>query len=65
MYSITPTVGLGEVISERPNEKSYAKLVDGTYNQITVRILGSDLNPITILDSAMTIMLSIRDNNDP
>jgi hypothetical protein len=65
LYSITPTVALGEVITERPNEKSYAKLVDGTYNQITVRILGSDLNPITRLDSAMTIMLSIRDDNDP
>jgi len=64
LYSITPTVALGEVITERPNEKSYAKLVDGTYNQITVKILGSDLNPITILDSAMTIMLSIRDDNE-
>jgi len=64
LYSITPTVALGQVITERPNEKSYAKLVDGTYNQITIKILGTDLNPITILDPAMTIMLSIRDNND-
>ena len=65
LYSITPTVALGQVITERPNEKSYAKLVDGTYNQITIKILGTDLNPITILDPAMTIMLSIRDDNDP
>jgi hypothetical protein len=64
LYSITPTVALGEIIDDRPYEKSYAKLVDGTYNQITIKILGSDLNPITILDPAMTIMLSIRDDND-
>lgn len=64
LYSITPTVALGEIITERPNEKSYAKLVDGTYNQITIKILGTDLNSITILDPAMTIMLSIRDNDD-
>jgi len=64
LYSITPTVALGEIITERPNEKSYAKLVEGTYSQITIKILGTDLNPITILDPAMTIMLSIRDNDD-
>ena len=64
LYSITPTVGLGEIITERPNEKSYAKLIDGTYNQLTIRILGSDLNPITILDPSITIMLSIKDDGD-
>jgi len=53
LYSITPTVALGQVITERPNEKSYAKLVDGTYNQITIKILGTDLNPITILDPVL------------
>jgi hypothetical protein len=64
LYSITPKVALGEIIDDRPNEKSYSKLVDGTYNQLTIRILGSDYNPITILDPAMTIMLSIKENDD-
>jgi len=64
LHSTTPTVNLGEIIDDKPNEKSYTNLVDGTYNELTFKFLGSDLTPITILDPAITIMLSIKQNDD-
>jgi len=64
LHSTTPTVALGQIIEDKPNEKSYAKLTDGTYNQLTFKFLGSDLTPITILDPAITLMLSIKENSE-
>ena len=64
IYGITPTVGLGEIIDDRVNTLSYTPISDGTYNQFTLKFLGTDLNGITILDPAMTILLSIKSNDE-
>ena len=40
------------------------KMIDGTYNQIRVQILGIDKQPILMNDPNMTIMLTIRDKNE-
>jgi hypothetical protein len=40
------------------------KLIDGTYNELRLGILGTDLNPIKINDPNMTFLLTIRDRED-
>jgi hypothetical protein len=62
IYSVTPTVSVGEQIVDAPNEYAFSKLLEGTYSDIRLRFLGTDLNQIALLDPTMTITLLIRDN---
>jgi hypothetical protein len=52
------------LINERPAEFIWSKLIDGTYNELRLTILGTDLNPIKINDPAMTIILVIKDADE-
>lgn len=60
-YSIVPSVGIGEVINEKPVEFIWNKLIPGTYNQISIQLLGSDLNPIKINDPSMSFIFVIKE----
>lgn len=62
IYSVTPTTAVGTQIVDAPNEYSWSKLLEGTYNELRMRFLGTDLGQIKILDPTMTITLLIRDN---
>ena len=64
IYAITPTVGIGEQVIEAPPNFMWNKLIDGTYNQLRVQLLGIDKQPLTIRDPNMTIMLTIRDKDE-
>lgn len=64
IYAITPTVGIGEQVVETPPNFMWNKLIDGTYNQLRVQLLGIDKQPLTIQDPNMTIMLTIRDRDE-
>jgi len=64
LYAITPNVNIGEQIVETPPNFMWNKMIDGTYNQIRVQILGIDKQPILMNDPNMTIMLTIRDKNE-
>lgn len=64
IYSISPAVGIGEQISEVPPNYCWVKLVDGTYSQLTLTLLGNNLQPLTIQDPNLTILLVIRDVNE-
>jgi hypothetical protein len=64
IYSLTPNVAIGGIINERPPQYLWNKIIDGTYNQIRVSILGTDLRPIKIEDPAMTILLAIRSRDE-
>jgi len=64
IYSLAPSVAIGAVINDRPPNYSFCKLIDGTYNQLTLSFLGSDLQPIQIQDPSMTILLVIRDKDE-
>jgi hypothetical protein len=57
-------VAIGEIINERPPQYLWNKIIDGTYNQIRVSILGTDLRPLKIQDPAMTILLAIRGRDE-
>ena len=64
IYSLTPSVAIGEVINDRPPNFMWNKMIDGTYNQITLSFLGANLQPLVIRDPQMTILLCIRDKEE-
>jgi hypothetical protein len=64
IYSIAPSVLVGEIIQDRPPNFMWNKLIDGTYNQLQLNILGTNLQPLIINDPNMTILLSIRDKDE-
>lgn len=64
IYSLTPSVAIGEVINDRPPNFMWNRMIDGTYNQITLSFLGTDLSPIVIRDPQMTILLVVRDKDE-
>ena len=61
IYTLVPNVGVGEIINERPPNFIWNKLIPGTYNELRLTILGTDLNPIKINDPSITIVLVIKD----
>jgi hypothetical protein len=64
IYTLVSQVGVGELINEKPPEFIFTRLIDGTYNELRLTILGTDLNPIKINDPSITIILVIRDASD-
>ena len=64
IYSITPSVAVGEIIAEKPPSFMWNKLIDGVYNQLRITLLGTDLAPLKIQDGAITIILAIADEDE-
>lgn len=64
IYSINPSVLVGEQITDVPPNFLWVKLVDGTYSQLTLTLFGNNLQPIIIQDPNMTILLAIRDKDE-
>lgn len=64
LYVINPSVSAGEIISEKPVNFIWAKLIPGTYHQLTITLLGSDLRPLKIQDPAMTFVFVIKNSNE-
>lgn len=64
IYALTPSVAVGEIISDKPSEFTWNRLIDGTYNQLTITILGLDLQPIKINDPSITILLALKKQTD-
>lgn len=64
VYQLSADVGFGQLISITPPQFAYNKLLPGTYNGLRLQILGTNLQPIDILDPAITITLVIRDRKD-
>ena len=64
IYSLTPSVAIGEIINDRPPNFMWNKMIDGTYNQLTLSFYGTNLQPLIIRDPQMTILLCIRDRDE-
>lgn len=64
IYSLSPNVGFGELISERPAQFNFNKFLAGTYNQLTLQFLGSNFQPIAIADPNISVICVIRDKDD-
>jgi hypothetical protein len=61
IYSITPSVAVGTIIADKPPQLLWNKLIPGSYSQLTITLLGTDLRPLPIQDGAMTIILAIAE----
>jgi len=64
VYQLGADVGFGQLINITPPQFAYNKLIPGTYNGLRLQILGTDFQPIQILDPAISITLVIRDRKD-
>lgn len=64
IYSLNPNVAIGEQIYETPPNFMWNKMIDGTYNEIRLTFLGTDLRPLIINDPNMTILLTIKDKDE-
>lgn len=61
IYSLAPSVAIGELVVEKPPQFNFNRLLRGTYNELRLQFLGTDLQPVTIKDPNMTILLVIKD----
>jgi hypothetical protein len=64
LYSIVPNVAFGELIAEKPPQYAFNRLIDGTYNQLRITFLGTNLAPIKINDPNMTMLLVIKQKDE-
>lgn len=64
IYSLSPSVAIGELINETPPNFMWNRLIDGTYNELRLQFLGLDLQPIQLNDPNMTILLTIKDKDE-
>jgi len=64
IYSLTPNVNIGEIINVQPANFMWNKLIDGTYTELRLTLLGTDLNPLVINDPNMTILCVIKDKDE-
>lgn len=64
LYSLSSVVAFGEQINEYPPQFAWNKLIGGTYNELRLKITGTNFSGLEILDPNMTIVLVIRDTKD-
>jgi len=64
IYTVVPNVAVGGIISEKPPQFAWNKMINGTYNELRMNILGSNLQPIVINDPAMTFILVIAQKEE-
>jgi hypothetical protein len=64
IYAISPSNGIGRVIIDKPPQFCWNQLINGTYNQLQISILGSDLQPIKINDPNMTFLFALKDKDE-
>ena len=64
IYGITPTVAIGEIITEKPPQFMWNRLRDGTYNELRLAFLGTNLGDIALSDPSITIILVIANADE-
>lgn len=61
IYAITPQVGLGGLIQDKPTQFAFTRLLNGTYNQLRIELVGDDNTPLAMNDSNTTLLFVIKD----
>jgi len=64
IYALVPQGAVGTLITERPPQFMWNNLIDGTYNELRLQFLGTNLQPIQINDPQMTILLTIKEGSE-
>ena len=63
IYSFSSAgVAFGSMLSEKPNNLLWSTLNSGTYNELRVTFLGTDMRPMNLLDPSITLLLAIKSN---
>jgi hypothetical protein len=61
LYAISPSVSIASLIIDRPSQPTYSKMKNGSYNQLTFRILSNKtFRPIKIVDGEINCIFSIK-----
>jgi len=61
LYALSPSVGIGSLIVDKPAYPIYSKLRNGNYNHLTFRILSSKtFRPIELIDPEINFIFSIK-----
>jgi len=61
IYSLAPSVAIGQLIVEKPPQFNFNKLLQGTYNELRLQFLSPSLEPVRIKDPNITVLLVIKD----
>tara|TARA_R110002012_G_scaffold158318_3_gene319717 strand:- start:916 stop:1782 length:867 start_codon:yes stop_codon:yes gene_type:complete len=61
IHNLVVQGGFGQQIVDKPNEYAFNKLLEGQYNQLRLQFLGSDNQPLKILDPDTVIVCLIRE----
>jgi hypothetical protein len=64
IYSLNSNVRVGELITEKPPNFMWNRLIDGTYNELRLSFQSVTLDTVVINDPNMTILLTIRDRDE-
>ena len=67
IYNFSPSVSYGSQINVVPPTLVYSKIQIGQYDSISVQFVDQDFQPVNILDSNVSILLSIKEpvGHDP
>jgi len=61
LYALSPSVGIGSLIVDKPAYPIYSKLLNGSYNHYTFIILSSkSFRPIELIDPEINFIFSIK-----
>ena len=61
LYALSPSVGIGSLIVDKPAYPIYSKLRNGSYNHLTFRILSSKtFQTIELIDPTINFIFSIK-----
>jgi len=61
LYALSPSVGIGNLIADKPAYPNYSKLRNGSYNHLTFRIHSSKtFRPIELIEPEINFISSIK-----
>jgi len=63
IHNLVVQGAFGATIVDKPNEYAWNKLLKGQYNQLRLQFLGSDNQPLKILDPDTVIVMLIREKS--
>jgi len=61
IHNLVVSGGFGNQIVDKPNEYSWSRLISGQYNQFRLQFLGSDNQPLKILDPDTVVVMLIKE----
>jgi hypothetical protein len=64
IYSVSPSVSVGEKIAVKPPTFLWCRLISGTYNQLEIKLLGTDLSQLKINNPEICIILAMAEGNE-